>query len=338
MKVKAVEIAKELGISRATVSLALNGKPGVKEETRRQILSCKKRLESGESLEENQADKGVIKVISINNHLRGEAVGDQFDLWTIADATICRTAMQWGYVAEVLYYDPAEDSPATLVNSCNRSHIKGVVVSGSEVQKYDAALLDCLRKLKKPTVIYDCDLGDEFSSIAFNNRGASRMAVEYLTQHGKKRILYLSREISFFNYTERREGFLDAIRESNGEISGEIISLGNSITEIENSLKKYLAGKPCPEAFLTESYHVSIGVMKALKDLNIAVPEKVCLIGIDEVPEYMTGGKKVTLIRIPHAEKIRRTMDVLRFEMFNPMDSKIKMVVNCSLEEGNTVL
>ncbi len=338
MKVKALDIAKELGISRATVSLALNNKPGVKEETRKQVLACKKRLETGEDPHSDTAVKGVIKVISVNNHLRGAAVGDEFDLWTIADALICRIAMQWGYVAEVLYYDPAEDSPAMLVASCKRSHIKGVIVSGSEMQFHDTSLLDCLRKIKKPTVIYDCDLGDEFSSVAFHNRGGAQMALDYLAAHGKKHILYLSRNISFFNYTERREGFLEALRRSGGNLTGSIVPMGNTINEISSNLKKYLAGAPLPDAFLTESYHVSIGAIKALQDLDLDLPGKISLIGIDEVPQYMTGGKKLTFIRIPHSEKIQWVMNTLKYEMFNSLETKIKMQVNCKLVEGDTVL
>ena len=45
MIVKAVDIARELGISKATVSLALNNKPGVNEKTKQAILECKARLE-----------------------------------------------------------------------------------------------------------------------------------------------------------------------------------------------------------------------------------------------------------------------------------------------------
>ena len=38
MKVKSKEVAEALGVSTATVSLAINGKPGVNEETRKRIL------------------------------------------------------------------------------------------------------------------------------------------------------------------------------------------------------------------------------------------------------------------------------------------------------------
>ena len=45
MNVKSIDIARALGISKSTVSLALNGKPGVSEQTRQEVLACKKQLE-----------------------------------------------------------------------------------------------------------------------------------------------------------------------------------------------------------------------------------------------------------------------------------------------------
>lgn len=40
MKVKMVDVARYLGVSKATVSLAVHDKPGVNPETRRKVLEC----------------------------------------------------------------------------------------------------------------------------------------------------------------------------------------------------------------------------------------------------------------------------------------------------------
>ena len=63
MKIKMVDIARHLGVSKATVSLAVNGKPGVNEETRRMVLEC---------LEEMKKNNGVIPVkeniVTVSDH------------------------------------------------------------------------------------------------------------------------------------------------------------------------------------------------------------------------------------------------------------------------------
>lgn len=70
MRVKAIDIARELNLSKATVSLALNNKPGVNPNTREKILECRERLEKGElTVKTSFAATG--KIIKIVLALRG---------------------------------------------------------------------------------------------------------------------------------------------------------------------------------------------------------------------------------------------------------------------------
>ena len=111
MKIKMVDIAKHLGVSKATVSLAVNGKPGVNEETRRMVLEC---------LEEMKKNNGVIPVkenivtvsghpvnqmikIVIVNHSKGAACNSETDLWSDVLATFDSEARRLGYLYGVTY-------------------------------------------------------------------------------------------------------------------------------------------------------------------------------------------------------------------------------------------
>ena len=57
MKIKMVDIARHLGVSKATVSLAVNGKPGVNEETRRMVLECLEEMKKNNEKNQQQAEK-----------------------------------------------------------------------------------------------------------------------------------------------------------------------------------------------------------------------------------------------------------------------------------------
>ena len=111
MKIKMVDIARHLGVSKATVSLAVNGKPGVNEETRRMVLEC---------LEEMKKNNGVIPVkenivtvsghpvnqmikIVIVNHSKGAACNSETDLWSDVLATFDSEARRLGYLYGVTY-------------------------------------------------------------------------------------------------------------------------------------------------------------------------------------------------------------------------------------------
>ena len=67
MRLKAKEIAKELGVSEATVSLAFNDRPGINKETKRRILTyIREREEEIRQKEEQklQVSKGGILMLN----------------------------------------------------------------------------------------------------------------------------------------------------------------------------------------------------------------------------------------------------------------------------------
>ena len=77
MNVKSIDIARALGISKSTVSLALNGKPGVSEQTRQEVLACKKQLEEHGvvppgmfSRQPEQRKRQQIKIVKITNGMK----------------------------------------------------------------------------------------------------------------------------------------------------------------------------------------------------------------------------------------------------------------------------
>ena len=77
MNVKSIDIARALGISKSTVSLALNGKPGVSEQTRQEVLACKKQLEEHGAVppgmfsrQPEQRKRQQIKIVKITNGMK----------------------------------------------------------------------------------------------------------------------------------------------------------------------------------------------------------------------------------------------------------------------------
>ena len=81
MKIKMVDIARHLGVSKATVSLAVNGKPGVNEETRRMVLEC---------LEEMKKNNGVIPVKENIVTVSGHPVNQMIKIGSLITAKVLR--------------------------------------------------------------------------------------------------------------------------------------------------------------------------------------------------------------------------------------------------------
>jgi LacI family transcriptional regulator len=92
-----------------------------------------------------------------------------------------------------------------------------------------------------------------------------------------------------------------------------------------------------PQAFIAESYHLSIGAVRALNEAGVRIPKDVSLVGIDKIPDYLTSGISLTCVRIPHTERARWAAKALLNEIQNPEADKIQIYVDCQLIPGDSV-
>lgn len=342
MKTKAVDIARALGISKSTVSLALNGKPGVSEKTRQEIEVCRKRLEEGIPLTQMLAEKSTektapaqIKVVRVINGMKN-IQGSELDLWTDVNEVFVRNLRENGYSMGLVYADFREQDQTALLEECNREDVKGVIIFGTELQKED---LPVLAKIHKPMVIHDALLGtDRYPAVVIDNRQGIELAVNELLSKGNQEITYLSNPMPMYNYVSRQQSFLDIMNRRNVSNAGEhIVNVGSSVEECHQVMRSYLQNHKLPDAFITESYHVTMGTVMAAQELGIRIPEDVSLVGVDALPCYLTGGIHVTAIRVPHTERAFWTIQLLLKEIRHPAKEKSKLYTNCCLEEGDSV-
>ena len=347
MKVKTIEIAKALGLSKATVSLALNGKPGVNEQTRQRILAYKERLEAMPEVsqllqqmpvEEPGLLQKKVRLVVMNRRL-GLVQDCELDMWTDVKALFDKLAREMGYSLEVVYFQIGEDDPTRLAGDCNQPEVAGVVIQGTELQAEDAYLLE---GIQKPLVIYDCDLFDErYPCVAVSDFEAVRMAMEQLKRKGKRHICYISRNMEVYNYSQRREAFsffTESRKAVEKGIKADLVCAEGSIDEIYRKIKEYLSSlSSYPDAFLLESFHISIGFLRAARELGLTIPEDFSVIGIDRLPEYITAGAALTAVRIPYTERVKLTMLLLEHEIRDPFPAKSKIFTNPSFYEGNTL-
>lgn len=341
MRVKAVDIARVMGLSKATVSLALNGKPGVSERTRKDVFECKKQLESGIPVAntarqyQNLLDGHEIKVLLVSNGLKN-IKNAEMDLWTDVNAVFEKNAREKGFTLGIMYIDFINDSIEEMISECNMDRVAGVIVMGTELQEGDE---EKFYKINKPLVIYDCELTTvKYPCVMINNRQGIALALEELFKNGLENIIYLGNSMYMYNYTSRRRGFKDILEKSGRAFSEDyIVPVGSSVEECYEFMLDYLQKNELPDAFIMDSYHVSIGTIRALRELGREIPEDVSLIGVDILPAYMTGSCKLTSVKVPHSERAYWVMQLLFKEMFEPSSLKSRLYTNCSLIQGETV-
>ncbi len=321
MDVRMTEVAKRLGLSKATVSLAVNGRPGVNAETRQRIFDCIEEIRREQQESSESSFTHVITVVVINH--QGCMVYDpQFDLMSGVMAEFSVQASARSCRLNIIYYNETEDNAGDIVRECGRSDVIGVIIFGAEMTTADRPLL---KAIMKPMVLYDYrDLHGSFSSVCIDNRTAVMIAVDTLFSFHPSTVRYFATSTSFFNFRERRSAFFSAMSDHGIPVQrDDIIRLGVSIPEMQEALVSWLDSHPLPEAALLENYSVQIAMLGALKQLGIP-RKRIVMAGIDELPDYITGAGDIHQIIIPHSERAAISMDLLDREI----DGKWKVKTN----------
>lgn len=329
MKVKSKEVAEALGVSTATVSLAINGKPGVNEETRKRILE----YISGQ--QRKDVAKGTfVKLIIFENSPRVLS-GGMGSFFRITYVESVERLQKDRLEVRLVYAYGNEELKEALLKS-NSDGTRGILLRADEFGKNDYELLSLCRI---PIVMSDCDPREsDWNTVNFNNRQAVFKGMDYLKAHGCRRIVYFQNKETIYNFRARREAFWEYLCRD-PEIEGSFWEAGNEREEIEERAAKYM--KSCevlPDAVFLENFLVSVGTAQSLMKLGISVPDEISLLGIDAIPDTVLLPYKLTHFEVPH-KKRSVLMAELLLELMGRGDEGYGRVVlvNEKMVVGNSV-
>lgn len=154
MRLKAKDIAEALKVSPATVSLALNDRPGVNAETKKRILEYTEQmqeLQKEERLNARGMNKGTLLMLHYVKHgvILERSSSKSGDLFM---EDMERAVNRWGYqFLHLTYYEKKQDLES-LLQECRERNVRGIYIMAAEMRQSD--IYPFLR-LKIPIVVGD---------------------------------------------------------------------------------------------------------------------------------------------------------------------------------------
>lgn len=327
MKIKAAQIARDLGLSKATVSLALNDKPGVSEETKKMIFQYIDRMEKGIDIVENN----IIKIV---NYSKKENIyGGEVDLWSEVLSEFNKEAKKDGYSLGIDYINDDIDEINKLIMECNQGHVVGAIVFANDL---DEDIFKLFKQIKKPLIIYDNDFDDDnYSYVMIDNYQGMEKIIKLIVEKDFNEVCYLANSHDNYNFRKRRMAFTDLISKYN--LTGRIFITGNDVESVYEAMKTELVDKSFPKVLISENYQVSIGTIKAIQEMNLSFKDDINLIGIDEIPDYFCYGHHLTALKIIHGKRAEVALSLLKKEIEDHDVEKFKIYSTCRLVEGDTI-
>ena len=292
-KITIKDVAREAGVSIATVSNALNGSDVVQPKTREHVLEVTKRLNyipnvNGRQLRAAQTHNIGLFVTSMT----GSYYGDMAD----AIHYLCQ---KYGYELQV-FIVTEDKSPVPRLQS---QGIDGAIIMFGGLADSDKKQL---MKTTIPIVFMDQEVaGKNISSVIYESFEHGRMAAEYLLGLGHRDLMHIFGVSHNYDSIQRLNGFEAALKEAGVPLRKENILSGRfERAAAYRSMHRYLQeGYKLPDAVFAANDLSALGCMEALKEYGIRVPEDISVIGCDDniLASYVTPG--LTTIRT-HMEEL----------------------------------
>lgn len=337
MKIKSKDVARALGVSAATVSLALNNKPGVNEETRKKIQDYVKWLEYKNVNQSDQLGRSIKMIVYVEDGVTEE---DNGYLFSLSYMEVFRITKEAGFNLKLVYFNEGKDNIYEIIEECRHDSTAGIwLASAGHLRKEQ---YEPFRNLDIPLVIYGNDFDDpKKDCVVINNRLGIKEGMDYLYQLGHRDIMYFANTRPMKNFKERENAFIEFMDER-GLLTEKnpVVPIGRTISQICENMAEYIGmGKHMPTAICCGNYAVSLGVIKALERCHYRIPEDVSVIGFDELPASTSSllNFQFSHIKVMHSRMAHLAIERLIGKILGDTEETVKIVVSCEFVAGDSV-
>ena len=285
-------LARELGLSIATVSKALNDSHEISRETKDRVLQMARHLNYAPNPYASSLRKRSSKTIAVVI----PEVADSFFAQAING--IESVAMEKGY--HVLIYLTHEnfEREKSILRDIQSGRADGVLISVS-CETPDPAHIE---ELSLPTILFD----RVFESmpgmrIVTDDMESSRKATELLLENGCRRIAFLSISNELSITSKRIQGHRDALEKA-GLGSGWLELLCQNETIVNHDPIKAFIREHRPDGIIASVEKLAAPVYTACRELNLVIPDQVKLLAFSNLQSASILNPSLTTIVQPAFE------------------------------------
>ncbi|WP_372948199.1 LacI family DNA-binding transcriptional regulator [Mariniphaga sp.] len=301
------ELAEKLGLSPTTVSRVLNGKSKnfrISQETSRKVLDAARkyhyspnRIARGLKLEKTETIGLIIPDIA--NPYFGSIA-----------KTIEMEAHKKGY--SIILCDSLDDevTEAELLQLLAGRKVDGIIIAPTGKSSRHVTEV---QNQGIPVMVIDRYLvGTELPFITTDNYIGALLATEHVIEMGHRNIACIQGINGISANTDRVKGYHDALQKHGIRVN-ELLILGTDFGEENGYIqtRKLLELPSRPTAIFALSNLISLGILRALKEAGLTVPDDISIVSFDEQPYSAFLACPMTTVEQPREEIGRLAFDFL---------------------------
>jgi LacI family transcriptional regulator len=274
VNIRQSDIAKELDISRVTVSKALRNHPDISLAMKRKIAETAKKMGYVPNLIARQLNSrrtftiGIV-VPDLENSFFSYAVDSMIDY-----------AAEHNYHVILTVSREKESAERKNIENLIGMRVDGLLVCLSQ-ETTDRHVFSTVKKMKIPLVFFDRAFENmRFSRVVFDDRSGAEISLNRIIKEGYTKIAHLAGYSDINIGKHRSEGFIDILGKNGIPVKSEwIIERGFELHDGYESFRKIINSGKLPEIVFTVNDRVALGAYKAAKEAGLRIPEDIGILG-----------------------------------------------------------
>ena len=300
------DIAQKANVSYQTVSLVINNKPGVSDNTRKRIMRLMHELDyqpnrAAQMLSTNRSNTIELIIVDVNHpgHLASST------------KNMAHTAKETGYS---LLISETESSGlgAALDNAVSRL-VDGIILYAPKLRITDEELKDLCNGL--PFVRRDYVPGSRLAWVAFDQVYATRMAVEHLVELGHKHIAAIPPTSLLINGYWRFNTWKNVLHEYGLE-PGPYYEGDYSMRSGYEAAHKIVESSQPFTALMVGTDNMALSALRALREHGLQVPQDISVISFDNAEHSAYTEPPLTTIDFKFAKQdelvVKYLLEIIR--------------------------
>lgn len=297
------DIAKLAGVSKSTVSRALNNSPLIGEETKEQIRSIARQHNFEINVSARQLSLKQSNIIAYVTHAYHQdfSVADLFGLEIMGGISSGLAAL--GYDLLVIHVDPNDTKWARKYLDGGR--VDGfILMTSTRKQTHVKALLE----LGAPFITWGMPhSGQKYCSVSGDNINGGKLATKHLIDSGRQKIGFIGGPEDEVEVQQRLAGYKAALQDAGMEMNTDLITFGDfSNTSGAKAMVRLMEQVPDLDAVFINSDLMAIAAMDIIREHGKDVPKDIAVVGYDDLSIAANSNPPLTTIRqnIPLAGKM----------------------------------
>ncbi len=297
------DVAREAGVSTATVSRVVHGQDRVRLSTRRRVLEAIEALGyipdgAGQSLAQRR--KEVIGLVAVES--RGPETDIEREGFLFIEEVLRgveRSLAELGWSLLISFLRDVDLAGAYQRMQKISAKVDGMLIAEGIVGSEQLALLAA-----RVPIALIAAYPDELHAdvIGADNRSGTKAAVGHMVeQHGTTRLFYIAGPAEAPDARERRRAFEEAVAEHPGatvagSFEGRFAAISGQL-----AVREILAAprRELPDAIICGNDQMAIGAMRELQTAGIRVPADVAVVGFDDMHLSSMLTPPLTTVRQP---------------------------------------